>query len=326
MYSWNDIKINVTGSNHLFIDGIKKYINAVYIHEYEGECDICARIHDTLGDFTPPVPDDAAMIKSIVFNLDGEIRLEVWSSDNQVWYLYKNIAEIHIDYENNIINVAVSGMPLDFEYYNILLFFLHPMGSILEGFGFFRLHSSCTVIDGNASLITGISGSGKSTAAFIVPLHGGQIIADDLTYVHKDEEGYHPSSLSALVKLRDDSINRFYPELNRLHSAAHFEDETYFFLADINKAKPENPVIKSISILEKTGKKASSYTEIHPSAIVPQLFPSTIHTNNEAQTGRKFLFITDLLNDLKPFKIDFGTDMENFFNCVQSLLTEASDD
>lgn len=324
MYSWNDIKISVTGDNLRFIDGIKKYINAVYVHDYEGKCDIKVTVCSNASAQIPSVPSDARKVKSLVFNMGVEFRLDIFSHGSQLWYLYRDVAGIWIDYHKNEMDVCTTGMPLDFEYYNILLFFLHPLGSLLENFGHFRLHSSCISINGQSVLITGNSGSGKSTSAFTVPANDGQIISDDLTFVLKDETGYHPSALSSLVKLRDNSISMFFPELKRLHEAAHYEDETYFFLPDINKTKYENHTLNCIAILEKTGTLKSSYKPVHPSEIVPELFPSTIHTNIEENTGRKFVFITDMLNDLKSYKLSFGTDMSAFYNQLQKLLAEVS--
>lgn len=325
MYSWNDIIISVAGDNTKFIDGIKKYINAVYIHDYEGKCDIKVTVCSNSKDQIPDIPKDARKVKSLVFNMNLEVRLDILSHGTQLWFLYRDIAGIWIDYHSNEMLVCITGMPLDFEYYNILLFFLHPLGSLIENFGYFRLHSSCVSINGHSVLITGKSGSGKSTSAFTVPTNDGQIISDDLTFVLKDETGYHPSSLSSLVKLRDDSINMFFPELKRLHEAAHFEDETYFFIADINKKRYESNTLNCIAILEKTGSSNSAFKPVHPSEVVPELFPSTIHTNIEENTGLKFVFITDMLNELKSFKISFGTDMAKFYGEIQRLLSEVAE-
>lgn len=325
MYSWNELKISVEGDNNNFIDGIKKYINAVYEHEYEGECDIKTTVCTKSSCTVPEVPAGARHVKSVVFDMNGEFRLDVYSKGTHLWYIYRNNASIWIDYSTNELIVCVDGMPIDFEYYNILIFFLHPLGTLLENFGYFRMHSSCVGIGGKALLITGVSGSGKSTAAFCVPGHNGQIIADDLTFINKDDNGYHPSSLSGLVKLRDDSIKRFFPELNRIHSAAHYENETYFFLADINEKRSYDLDLHGITILEQTGKKSSSYSTAHPSEIVPQLFPSTIHTNIEENTGRKFIFITDMLNDIKTYKIKFGTEMSAFNTVINELLKKESE-
>lgn len=322
MYSWNDIIISVSGDNLRFIDGIKKYINAVYIHDYEGECDINVSVCSNISSQISAVPTDAKKLKSLVFNMGIEFRLDIFSYESQIWYLYRDIAGIWIDQQKNEINICTNGMPLDFEYYNILLFFLHPLGALLENFGYFRLNSSCASIGGQAILITGTNGSGKSTSAFTTPAYNGQIVSDDLTFITKDESGYHPSSLSSLAKLKDASINQFFPELKRLHEAAHYEDETYFFLADINKIKYEKYDLNCIAIIEITGKLKSAYAPTHPSEIVPKLFPTTIHTNIDENTGRKFVFITDMLNDLKSYKLNFGNDIPSFYKELQKLLAD----
>lgn len=324
MFLWNDIKIKVESNNNEFFTAVKKYINAVFDHEPDTENDVLVQINPDSPD--PAVPSSARKVKSLVFMVDPEeIRLDIFSTDNATWHIYKGYASIWTDYDNNHIVISLKNMPLSFEYYNTLIFFLHPLGSLLENFGYYRLHSSCVDIGGKAMLISGVSGSGKSTSAFSFPLHGGNIISDDLVFIKRTDKGYLPSSLTRLVKLRNDSIRRFYPELLQRGTAAVYEDETYYFMEDINSMISEEPHIKAITILEKTGKSFSSYSNVHPSEIIPHLFPSTIHTTIEAHTGRKFIFITDMLNELECRKVFFGTDMHSFFKTAHEMLQEIVD-
>ncbi|MCK5759273.1 MAG: hypothetical protein KAH14_09280, partial [Clostridiales bacterium] len=278
MYSWNDIKINVEGNNTIFQDGIKKYINAVYIHDYEGESDIKATICDSTQTGIPPIPKIAKKVKSLVFNQGLEMRLDIFAYETQLWYIYRDVASVWFDYAENKLVVCLSNMPLDFEYANIQLFFFHPLGAMLENMGFFRIQGGCVSIDGESVLLAGPISSGKSAIALSAPTHGGKIISDDISFLYKDENGYHPSSLSSLVKISAESIIRYYPELNLLHEAAHYENETYFFMEDINNTRPDKTTLTRIVLLDKIDKSHTDFQEIHPAQILQQLFPTTIHT------------------------------------------------
>ncbi len=320
MYSWNNLKISVEGDNKVFIDGIKKYINAVYVHDYEGKCDIKTTVCSSSKAGIPPLPEDARKIKSLVFSLDIEIRLDIYSYKTQIWYLYRDIAGVWIDYEKKELAVCLTNMPLDFEYANIQLFFLHPLGTLLESFGFFRLNCSCGTLGNRAILFAGQHGSGKTTSAFTLPTHGGTIVSDDLTFINKDKEGYHPSSLTKLVGLNLDSVNQFFPELNLVHSAAFNDSVIYFFLADINIAKQDDITVSVITLLNKSGKKITGCSSSQSSEIMPLLFPSGIHSNIEANTSAKFLFIADMLEDINKCKFSSGTDMSDFIKHIKTVI------
>lgn len=320
MFIWNDIKIKVNSDNEEFSAAIKKYINAVFDHEPDADQDILIEIKKK--NMLPSVPESARKVKSLVFIMDDEeIRMEIFSNKDCTWYLYGDKAGIWINFKTNNITISLDTMPLAFEYYNILVFFLHPLGALLENFGYFRLRSSCIELDGNAMLISGVNGSGKSTAAFSAPSKGGSIISDDLVFIKKIKEGYVPSSLTRLVKLRNDSIKRFYPELLQKSAAAVYQDETYYFIEDINNTSDE-AIINVITMIEQTGKSSSSHENAHPAEIVSNLFPSSVHTNVEANPGRKFIFITDMLNELHCKKVLFGTDMDIFYDTVFDIFKE----
>lgn len=319
MYSWNDIKISVEGNNTVFQDGIKKYINAVYIHDYEGNCDIKTTVCDSTQTGIPSIPQTAKKIKSLVFNLGIEIRLDIFSYKNQLWYIYRDIAGVWFDYSKNELVVCLSDMPLDFEYANIQLFFFHPLGAMLENMGYFRLNAGCIAVEESSILLVGSEHSGKTSAALSLPTHGYKIIADDISFLYKDESGYHPSSLSSLVKISAESIIKYYPELNLLHEAAHYENQTYFFMEDINNTRPDETCLSNIMLLNKF---VASYKEIHPAQILQLLFPTNIHTTIDEVAGRKFLFITDLLNDIKAYEIPIGKDISKFYKNAKKLIGE----
>jgi hypothetical protein len=298
---------------------IRKYIKAVFDHEPESRHDIMVEINNS--DNFPEVSEGAKKVKSLIFMLEHEeVRLEIYTNGSSTWYIYGKKAGIWIDYTNNRISISINGTPFSFEYFNVLIFFLHPLGSLLENFGYYRLHSACVNLNGKAVLITGPAESGKSTSAFSIPLSGGRIISDDLVFIKKDNDGYMASSLNRLVKLPSKSMSVFYPELFQRGAAAVYDNETYFFIEDINTTPAEENYVEAIITLEKTGRNESTYKNAHPSEFVQKLFPSSIHTNFEPQPGEKFMFITDMLSNIKCKKVFLGKDMIIFKKTLSEIV------
>ena len=290
MYIWNDLKIYIDGKNRKFISGIRKYFYASYVRLKREECDIFFSVYDEIEHKLPEINKNARLVKSYILILETETNLKIYTYEEQLWYLYQGLAGIWIDFKSNKIMLSLAEKLFSFSYYNILFFFLYPLSLLLENFGYFRAHSSCVNIKDKAFLFTGDSGSGKSTSAFAIAANGGSIISDDMTFIKKTAGSYKAYTITRLVKLRNDIILKFFPKLLKYKSLKNNEEEMYFEVNDINSELPEPSIIRAIVILEKTGKRITSLNKIHPSKVVPHLFPSSIRTSIEKFTNREFIF------------------------------------
>ena len=319
MYIWNDLKIYIDGKNRKFISGIRKYFYASYVRLKREECDIFFSVYDEIEHKLPEINKNAKLVKSYILILETETNLKIYTYEEQLWYLYQDLAGIWIDFKSNKIILSLAEKLFSFSYYDILFFFLYPLSLLLENFGYFRVHSSCVNIKDKAFLFTGDSGSGKSTSAFAVAANGGSIISDDMTFIKKTAGSYRAYTIMRLVKLRNDIIRKFFPGLLQYKSLKNNEEEMYFDVSGINSEITEPSIIRAIIILEKTGQKTTSLNKIHPSKVVPHLFPSSIRTSIEKFTHREFIFFTDLLNDVSCYKVNFGTDMPDFYKAVANI-------
>ncbi len=324
MYNWNGIKINISGTNKEFISDIGKYLRAYYSGSVERDSDIDISIYHANDNMLPPVSRGAKLKKTITLTMEKEFELKIYKKGEEFWYLYQDIADYWLDQKNNKIVISIQDKPFSFQYYNILIFFLYPLGLLLENFGFYRMHSSCVDIGGRAVLITGQSGSGKSTSAFALALNGGNIISDDLTFIKKTGDDYYTHTITRMLKLHNITIERFYPELSKHGLLKNSEGEVYFNESDINNEPIGRTLLDSIIILEKTGDMGSSFTRIHPSQVISHLFPSSIQINNGKFTHNKFMFLTDMLNDMPCYKVRFGTDMKDFHRNITDMIEDGS--
>ncbi len=320
MYTWNGIKINIDGNNKEFISNIRKYLHASYSESSSLDYDIEISVYAASENMLPPINKNAKLIRSRTILVENEINVKIYEHEEEFWYLYQDTAKIWINCKNNKIVLSLSDKPFSFPYYNVLIFFLFPLGILLENLGYFRVHASCIDIGDQAVLFTGRSGNGKSTAAFAAIVNGGNIISDDITFLKKTGDSYKVHTVTNLVKLHSDTIGRFFSKLLSHKYIRNNEGEMYFEAKDINDKEPENSNLGAIITLEKTSNKKSSFKKIHPPKVVPHLFPSSIPINNSKFTHRKFILVSDLLNNIQCYNACFGTDMSYFYKKITNSL------
>ena len=332
LFNWNGITISVNFSGskkHLdFVAGIKKYFYANLVKQSDStckeNCDISIFLTDNEDKLFPELDKNAKHIKKGTLIIKEEYEFDLYNYNEKLWYFYHGIAAMRSDYKTGKIFIKLLGKLFEFSYYNILLFFLNPLSSMLENFGYFRAHASCVNIGKNAVLFTGDSGSGKSTSAFAVSANGGSIISDDMTFLKKTGNNYNVFTITRLVKIMDDMQTRFFPEIIKYKSLINDEGEIYYDVDLLNRRTLSNAFLKAITILEKTGNNETCYEKIHPSAVVPHIFPTSVRTNIEKFAEREFIFFTDLLNDVTCYKVYFGTDMAGFYNSINDILKHES--
>lgn len=320
MYTWNGLKIYIDGKNQKLISNIRTYFYASYSTISREDCDITFSIYGAHEKILPPLNKNSRPVKSCDLFLEKDFELKVYEHKEELWYFYHDIAGIWIDFKGNKIIVSLSDKLFSFPYYNILFFFLYPLGLLLENLGYYRLHASCVDIEGRAVLFSGLSGSGKSTAAFASAAHGGNIVSDDVTFIKRTGDLYKAYTITRLVKLHGDSITKFFPKLLSYKYIENHEGDMYFDVNNVNSGLPTHSVLNSIVIVEKTGIKSSNSSKIHPSRVIPHLFPSSIQINNNKFTHKKFIFLTDLLNDIPCYKVRFGVDMHDFHKNIKGII------
>jgi hypothetical protein len=101
------------------------------------------------------------------------------------------------------------------------------LGTLGATIGLVPLHCACLDRNGDALLLAGESGTGKSTLAVCLSRHGFAVVSDGWTYMAMDKDKLTAHGISAHVKLLPDAVNHF-PELHGLQSARAFNGEISF--------------------------------------------------------------------------------------------------
>ena len=79
--------------------------------------------------------------------------------------------------------------------------------------------------------------------------------------------------------------------------------------------------IDYLIIFERTAAAASSYEKVNPTRVVDSLFPVTMSNYNPKSMHKKFEFLMGFLESVKCYRIYFGTDMDDFANQVEKLVS-----
>jgi hypothetical protein len=89
------------------------------------------------------------------------------------------------------------------------------------------LHCACLVKDGSGLLLSGKSGTGKSTLALSLSLNGFSYLSDDCTFLSQSGSELHAWGLPTTIKLLPDAV-KYFPQLLHLEPSLSFNGELSF--------------------------------------------------------------------------------------------------
>lgn len=118
------------------------------------------------------------------------------------------------------------------------------MGAILYQRGIIPLHGSCVCKDGEALVITGISGAGKSTTAAEFLTRGWKLMSDDITPIIELDGVIHAQSTYPGQKMWEDTIARSQSDSSVVENVIREEDgrEKYQLYAGENYINATVPI------------------------------------------------------------------------------------
>lgn len=296
-----------------FKQGEKTYMKNIYMTFTENK---------DLKNITTTIPDDAACIKDSFININGKRRYLYYKNQNgESWISYEDFGYVYMDYDKNIINCYYID---NVDLVNILPFimlFIHPMVRMIRKFNYIYLHAACLSINNKNILITGFSGSGKSTSTYALINKGYTALTDETTLIKRNDNGFGAFTIMNYIKLSDYTCNYLLKGIE--NPQLIYEDEYIIKLSQINNTvitKVEN--IDHIFILEKTGEINTIIEEVGPLDIIEVLLPNAISFIDSEYTKKLFVIFMDLLDSIKCSKVLFGTDMEDFAEKIVDTVAQ----
>lgn len=275
-------------------------------------------------DMIPPLPGEQYLTNEFMLLLDQDIKSFSYYMDDQQWTEFSGYARQWVNLSQGISHaVRFPDSNVD-PLYSDILFGFNALVSLLWKRGFYSVHASSVEVDGKGVLFTGNSGQGKSTSALAMLVSGCPILADDRVLVSLNEGTYYAASLSDVIKLHQDSVTRFFPQLQSINKYRELMGETYIKVGQAGNSLqfvPSVP-INRVVVLQKTGLPESRYERINPARVVGDLFPVTLNISDPVIMQDKFSFLMDFLGHTPCYRVYSGTDMQLFARTIRELVNE----
>lgn|GEM_PF-2635033 len=320
-YGWHNFIIELETESVRFVELIEKYTN---FHSLEGglAADIRLEAYDLdQGPLAMEPPADAEFMGIRKVQLESVVDYFSYRRGEEDWRIYQNYGSYYLDRKHNRMVVERLLAPIEFEYYSILLLVLMPMMELLKKFGYHRFHTACVNVKGHAILLSGESGSGKSTSTFALMESGYPVLSDEMPLIRFMNGQYEATVLSDTVKICEDSRQRFFQAFTDGMLCECWKDEWYYQLRNIQTWECEKmESIQHLFVLKQSGKKKTRIVPLHPAQAVSSLFPVTIKPGGEEEMEKVFRFVMTFLDCINCYQVEFGTDMDDFVESLEGVL------
>jgi hypothetical protein len=184
---------------------------------------------------------------------------------------------------------------------------------------FMRIHSGAVGLNGTGILLTGKSGSGKSTATLASLRYGLDYVGDD--YVLVDTETAVVYSLYSSAKIALENVRRF-PELGAfIREDTRVPDEkAILFVEPMMPGQTAASLQLSAMVVPRvTGQTSSFISEMTSMNALLALAPSTLFQSGNF-TQADFLKLSRLVRKLPAFQLHAGTDLAALVECLRQFL------
>jgi len=335
-FSINDIVIKIAGNEHSWSRSVLSYLSMppadpVVTGQNELSLDLYLVSENEI-DQVLPLPGNEYFCLEKTLLVDRPVINRSYQKDKQRWVNYEGFGRFMLDYgKNRGVAAFIANSGISQIYADIVLGY-NPLLGLLAGHGYSAVHASCAQVGGKGVIFTGDSGSGKSTSAYAMLRSGYPVLADDRILLKKDETGetgrdeispgsYSAYSISDVMKLKQEAIDKFFPEAKDINYLHQVEDEYYFKATAYGGGTYLNSTkIDYLMVFEKTGRLESRLERVNPSRVVGDLFPVTMSNYEAPAMEKKFSFLTNFLESVKCYKVYFGTDMDQFGKSVEELV------
>ncbi len=200
-----------------------------------------------------------------------------------------------------------------------------PLRTILHwwmgGHGRQLVHSAAVGTGDGGVLITGKSGSGKSTTA-LACLESGMLYAGDDYVIVSTDPLPHAFSLYNTAKLVPQRVDTFPRLAAYIDNADRLEDEKALIFIKGTHAIHLSPgfPLKAVLVPRVNGKRDTIIRKASPAVSLAALAPSTIFAHPRGGEA-EFRFLARLVKRLPAYVIECGTDLAQIPKAITDLLS-----
>lgn len=177
--------------------------------------------------------------------------------------------------------------------------------------GLYLIHAAAVGIGGRAVLLTGASGSGKTTTMLSCIRHGFDFYSDDATLLQCTAGGaLEVVSLLGVINATPQTL-AWFPELEP--AAAATANRTGKRLALVDAAFPGQAArrgeVAAILVPEITGQPGASLAPIGRGEVLNAVLPFSLDLHDPAAAGRQLDFLLNVVETTPCFRLRLGSDL-----------------
>lgn len=312
-YAFGDLVVKVSSDLPDLFDFIDRYAN---LRPAEGR----ARIEYAL---EPGEPEQPAVppLETVNFEMNG-LRKHHFAlrGEAEAWYIYEGVGSVRHDFESGTIRARCSLLRPDF--LTLYVLFAQALMRAMARWDVYFVHGACLRYKNRGVLVAGVSGRGKSTAAWALMAGGAQVVTDESVLL--DARTGRATALLDVVKLRETAVSRFFPALSgggAIASAFYEADgDLYMRLRDLGVGAECVGRIDDLFILEQTGLKETEIAPAEPTRVFPELFPTAINPRNPYRLAQRVEAFCAMIQGARCHAVRFGTDMDAFARRINEAL------
>ena len=193
----------------------------------------------------------------------------------------------------------------------------------LRQHAFHLIHAAAVGIDGRVVLLTGASGSGKTTTMLSCIRHGFEFYSDEATLLRRAESGaIEAVSLLGTINATPQTLTWF-PELEPV--AAPVANRTGKRLAMVNAVYPGQAaprgLVAAIMVPEITGRPGTSLTPIGRGDVLSAVLPFSLDLHDSAAASGQLDFLIDVVESIPCYRLRLGSDLQEVPRFLAQFLS-----
>ncbi|MCX6090132.1 MAG: hypothetical protein NTX88_07170 [Candidatus Atribacteria bacterium] len=268
-----------------------------------------------------PLPDSRFQQDEYDLLLDHPVHVTIYRNEHETWSLLGDLGIIWKDYRRGQgMGIRYQDQMLD-PVYEQILFLQGPLAKLLFKKQMCKIHASGVVVSGRGIIFSGLSGKGKSTAAYALLRRKHRVLSDESILVFRNGQQYSGLSISDVIKIQSEAARLFFPELIDSPSCHKVGEEWYLHLNSLPGLPYQHSApVSVLAILEKTGESGSYAEKISPHRVMNDFLPITLDPYEPVSIMKeRFTFLMSFLNSVQCYLVHFGTDMDQFGQTIERM-------
>lgn len=189
--------------------------------------------------------------------------------------------------------------------------------------GLHLIHAAAVGLEGRVVLLTGASGSGKTTTMLSCIRHGFEFYSDDATLLRRAGSGaVEAVSLLGTINATPQTL-AWFPELEPV--AAPVANRTGKRLAMINAVYPGQAArrgqVAALLVPEITGQPGSAMTPIGRGEVLSAVLPFSLDLHDPAAAREQLDFLVDVVETVPCYRLRLGNDLSEVPRFLASFLS-----